>query len=213
MAVTTIPLAVKDANSVSQNLAVLQDPALFLRPANSLDAPGEAVYRASANFTPQATAGVTIITITGSTTKTIRIRRILLAGVSTALSGSVFALQRTSALGVGGTLVAPSIAKVDSGTVNAASAVVNHWTTTLKAAGTPVGGPLSTFQFVSNTVTTPTVGFAGQVAAFPEFGVPVGQAIVLRGTSDFLEVQNVTPTNLGAGTVISYMIEWAEDQS
>lgn len=213
MAVTTVSLAVKDANSASQNLAVFQDPALVQRYAIALDAPGEAVYRASANFTPQATAAVTIITITGSATKTVRIRRILLAGVSTGLGGSTFQLQRTSALGAGGTLVAPTVSKVDSGTVAPATAVVNHWTTTLKAAGTAVGGPMSTFQFVSNTVTTPTVGFAGQIMAFPEFGVPVGQAIVLRGVGDILEVQNITPTNLGAGTVVSYTVEWAEDAS
>lgn len=214
MAVTTTSLSVLDSLSAAKTLATLTDPAGVQRYSVALDAVGEAVYRVSANFTPQATAAVTMITVTGSATKTVRIRRILMAGVSTALSGSVFALQRTTVLGAGGTLVAPNVAKLDSGTVASATAVVNHWTTTLKAAGTATGvGPISTFQFVSNTITTPTVGFAGQVPAFPEFGAPIGQAIVLRGVADFLEVQNVTPTNLGAGTVISYMVEWAEDAS
>lgn len=181
-------------------------------PVHSLDST-RTYYRASANFTPQPTAAVTIITVTGSATKAVRILRVTLGGVSTALSASVFALQRTSALGVGGTLVAPTIGKNDSASVTA-TAVVNHWTTTLKAAGTPVGGPLTTMLITTSTVTTPTVSGGGQAQfLFPELGVPVGQALVLRGVADFLEVQNITPVNLAAGSVLTYSIEWAEDNS
>jgi hypothetical protein len=212
MAVTTTSLAVKDANNASQSLTTLTNPAGDERYSVSLDAAGEAVYRVSANFTPQVTGAVTLISITGSATKTVRIRRILIGGVSTANAQSIFALQRTTALGAGGTTVSPTTAKVDSGTVASATAVVSHYTTTLKAAGTASGGPLATFQVFTNVVTTPTVT-PMQVMAFPELGAPVGQAIVLRGTSDFLEVQNVTPANLSAGTVLFYTVEFVEDGS
>ena len=205
-------ITVRDGNNAAQTVASFDDLAGNKASVISLDT-GRQVYRASANFTPQATAAVTVITVTGSASKTVRIKRILIGGVSTALSASVFQLQRTSALGVGGTLVAPVVSKLDINSANA-TAVVNHWTTTLKATGTAVGGPMSTQLISTSTVTTPTVALAGiPQPLFPEFGAPIGQAIVLRGVADILEVQNVTPVNLGAGTVLTYMIEWEEDGS
>lgn len=212
MAVTTSSFTMRDSSGTNQSFTVQADPAGLYRSVVSLDEAGAAVYRASANFTPQATAAVTVITITGSATKTVRIRRIQMSGVATALGTSVFQLQRTSALGAGGTLVAPTVAKVDNGTVAAATAVVNHWTTTLKAAGTPIAGPLSTWVQFFGTVTTPTVAHVHAQVVWPD-GSPAGQALTLRGVADILEIQNVTPTNLGAGTVIAYTVEWQEDAS
>lgn len=212
MAVTTTSLPVKDGSGNAASFGTLTDPATLQRSIVSLDTAGVAAYRVSANFTPQPTAAVTIITVTGSATKTVRVKRIAISGVSTALSASVFQLQRTSALGAGGTLVAPTVGKLDSGTVAAATAVVNHWTTTLKATGTAVGGPLSMWQQNTSTVTTPTVAVLPTQTVFPENG-QAGSAIVLRGVADILEVQNVTPTNLGAGTVLAYVVEWEEDGS
>ncbi len=174
---------------------------------------GQQFYRASANFIPTATAGVVLFSITGSATKTVRIRRITVGGVSTAVSGSIFQLLRTSVLGAGGTTVSPTVGKLDVNSA-AATAVVSHYTTTLKATGTAVGGPLTTRYVGTNVVTTPaTVYTDSNVVMFPEGGAPIGQAIVLRGTSDILECQNVTPANLGAGTVLSYTVEWIEDAS
>lgn len=213
MAVTTTTLAVKDGSGTSQSMTTLTNPAGDERSAVSLDTPGVAAYRASANFTPTATGAVTMISITGSATKTIRIKRIGISGVSTALSASVFQLLRTTVLGAGGTTVTPTVAKMDSGTVAGATAVVSHYTTTLKATGTANGGPLSTFQQFTSTVTTPTVAMLPVQTVFPEAGTPAGSSIVLRGTSDILEVQNVTPANLGAGTVLAYFVEWEEDAS
>ena len=45
-----------------------------------------------------------------------------------------FALQRVTSQGAGGTTVSPTIAKLDSNSA-AATAVVSHYTTTLKATG------------------------------------------------------------------------------
>jgi hypothetical protein len=214
------PLVVRDGNNVAANQEMLQgvSGAGNNIPVVSLDST-RVTYRASANFTPQPTAAVTVITITGSATKTVRIKRVMMGGVSTAVSISVWALQRTSALGAGGTLVAPTVALLDRGasaSYAAATAVVNHWTTTLKAAGTTtsMGGPITTRSVGTNVVTTPATAWIEPFAPlFPEAGMPVGSAIVLRGTSEILEVQNVAPANLGAGTVLSYMIEWEEDNS
>lgn len=215
MAVTTTSISVKDASGTSQSLAVFTDPASVLRQIVSLDDAGMAVYRASANFTPQATNAVTLISIQGSASKTVRVRRITLCGVSTALSASNFCLQRTTALGAGGTTVSPTIQKVDSGTVASATALVSHYTATLKAAGTGsvANQGLANWLQHTSTVTTPTVAVVPTTSVWPDAGGPAGQTIVLRGTADFLEVQNVTPASLGAGTVLAYVIEWVEDAS
>lgn len=210
MALST--LVVRDGNNAAQSIPTLADLAGNLSPMNSLDSSAQ-FYRASANFTPQATAAVALVIVTGSATKTVRIRRITIGGVSTAVSGSIFALQRTTVAGAGGTAVLPTISKLDSASA-AATAVVTHYTTTLRATGTISGGPLTTRYVGTNVTVTPATVFTdSNVVLFPEGGAPVGQAIVLRGVADFLEIQNVTPTNLGAGTVLSYTVEWIEDNS
>ena len=205
-------ITVRDGNNAAQTVASLPDLAGNQASVVSLDS-GRQVYRASANFTPQPTAAVTIISLQGSATKTVRVKRVMLGGVSTAVSASVFQILRTTALGVGGTTVSPTIALMDTGSA-AATAVASHYTTTLKATGTGASGPLVTRQVGTNVVTTPATAWIEPLAPlFPEAGMPVGQAIVLRGVAQFMEIQNVTPTNLGAGTVLSYIIEWEEDAS
>lgn len=205
-------ITVRDGNNTAQGVATLDDLAGNKSSVVSLDS-GRQVYRAAANFTPQATAAVTIISLQGSATKTVRVKRVMLGGVSTAVSASVFQIVRTTALGAGGTTVNPTIAKMDSSSATA-TAVAAHYTTTLKATGTGASGPLVMRQVGTNVVTTPATAWIEPLAPlFPEAGMPVGQAIVLRGTAEFMEIQNVTPTNLGAGTVLSYMIEWEEDAS
>lgn len=208
MAIT--PLVVKDGLSNSQNMVAFQDASGNQVPAFALDS-SKSTYRFSGTFTPQATAAVTLISVTGSASKTVRIKRILLGGVSTANAQTVFTLQRTSALGAGGTGVTPTAAKNDSASA-AATAVVTHYTTTLKAAGTPAGGALTTFNMPTSVVTTPTIPPA-LITAFPENGVAVGQAIVLRGATDFLEIQSTNGGNLSAATVLTYTIELEEDAS
>lgn len=185
-------------------------------PVQSLDST-RVTYRVSAQFTPQATAAVTLFYVTGSATRTVRISRVCIGGVSTALSDrAIICLQRTSALGAGGTLVVPTVALLDRGAsaaYAAATATVTHTTTTLKAAGTAVGGYLTTQRVFTDTVTTPTVASREDLVLFPERGVCIGSAIVLRGATDYLEVQNINASDLAAGTVLNYTVEWSEDLS
>jgi len=205
------PLIVRDGNNAAQSMNALQDAANINSSIVSLDSTRQ-TFRAAANFTPQATAAVTVISIQGSATKTIRVKRVGVSGVSTANGQNIYALQRTSALGAGGTTVAPTVSKMDTLSATA-TAVVQHYTTTLKAAGTPVGGPLSTANVQTCVTAVPTVPVLPATQLFPEFGAPIGQAIVLRGAADFLEVQNLAAANLAAGTVLNYFIEWEEDAS
>lgn len=209
MAIT--PLIVRDGNNAAQSVSALQDAAGYNSSMVSLDT-GRATYRAAANFTPQVTGAVCVISIQGSATKTVRIKRVGLSGVSTGAGQNIYALQKTSALGAGGTTVTPTVSKMDSADA-AATAVVQHYTTSLKAAGTPIGGPLSAANVQTCVTAVPTTGVPAQTLLFPEAGAPIGHAIVLRGTSEFLEIQNLAAANLAAGTVLCYFVEWEEDAS
>lgn len=210
MAIT--PIIVRDGNNAAQSVSAFQDPSGYNASCFSLDT-GRAVYRAAANFIPQPTAAVTVLSIQGSATKTVRIKRIGLGGVSTAAGQNIYQLLKTSALGAGGTTVTPTATPLDSASA-AATAVVQHYTTTLKATGTPIGGPLSMANVQTCVTAVPAaVIVPAQTQLFPEFGAPIGQAIVLRGAAQYLEVQNVAAANLAAGTVLCYFIEWEEDAS
>ena len=77
------PVIARDGNNAAQSMAALQDLAGINYSMVSLDSTRQ-VYRASASFTPQATAGVTVISIVGSATKTVRVKRILLGGIRNA---------------------------------------------------------------------------------------------------------------------------------
>jgi hypothetical protein len=210
MAIT--PIIVRDGNNAAQSMSALQDPSGYNATMVSLDT-GRATYRAAGNFTPQATNAVTVLTIQGSATKTVRIKRIGLSGVSTAIGQNVFQLLKTSALGAGGTPVTPTATPLDSASP-AATAVVTHYTASLKATGTAIGGPLSMANVTTCVTAVPATGVVpAQTTLFPEFGAPIGQAIVLRGAAQYLEVQNVLAANLAAGTVLCYTVEWEEDNS
>lgn len=209
MALST--LTVRDGNNAAQTIPTMADLAGNLMPMNSLDS-AQQVYRASASFTPVGTSDLTLVSIKGSSTKTVRIRRILLGGSSTALGSILMGLQRTSTVGTGGTAVLPTVAKLDTSSATA-TATVTHFTTAAQSQGTAVGGTLSQFQLFTTTVTTPTVAWAEAQCIFPERGATIGQALVLRGTADFIEIQNLNAGNVKAGSILQYMVEWVEDAS
>lgn len=209
MAVTTTSLAVKDANNASQSVTTLTDPAGVQRYSMSLDTPGVAAYRVAASFTPFGTADRTLVSIQGSASKTIRVKRVLVMGVSTAAGNFLATVVRTTALGAGGTAVTPTAAKMDSGTGSSATAVVKHYTTAAQSQGT---GPTVLWEGRIQTGVVST-GSPAQNLLFPEGGSGLsGSALVLRGTGDFFEIGNVAG-NVPAGSVIDYVIEFEEDAS
>jgi hypothetical protein len=200
-----------DANSAVQSMTNNANAAGVKTPVWSLDG-SLATYRASANFTPTATAALTVAALKGSASKTVHVTRVCVGGVSTALSASVFKLIRVSALGAGGTVGTATVAKLDTASA-AATAVFESYTATAKAADTTAEGPLLHANVFTSTVTTPTVAYVEQGVLFPErasagFG---GQSIILRGASEILAITNVTPANLAAGTVLNITVEWWEE--
>ncbi len=211
MAVSTTSTSLLNGSGSPVSMATSTDPAGLQRAIVSLDEAGAGIYRCSASFVPFGTADRTLISITGSTTKTIRVRRILLqATVATTAANNLWQMARTTALGTGGTAVLPTLAKLDSGTVGAGTAVVTHYTTAAQSVGT---GPiiLSKFNMYSSILAAPTVP-TPWLSVFPEIGgtTPM-QSLTLRGTSDFIEIGNVA-SNF-TGTLVQYVIEWSEDGS
>jgi hypothetical protein len=205
------PLSVKDYYNQLKNICGFSSPSGDFIKSVSLDC-ARATYRFAATFTPYATGALTVLSIKGSASATVRIRRLALQGVSTAAGSSNYVLQRVSALGASGTAVNPTAAKNDPSSV-AATAVVAHYTTAAQTNGTAVGGPSSAFVLGTSIVTIPTTGPVEPLLVFPEYGTPIGQALVLRGVADFFEVQNKNASNLPAGTVLSYVVELEEDLS
>lgn len=208
MALST--LTARDGNNAAVTVPGFADLAGNISPSYTQDNARQ-TYRATASFTPFATAALALVTIIGSATKTVRIQRILIGGVATALADTLFRLTRVSVIGTGGTVVAPTIAKNDTATA-AATAVVQHYTTAAQSTGT-VGSVLSHWRQFIATVTTPATAYTNPTyQVFPECGIG-GQQLVLRGVADMIQIENLNAGNLGAATVLEYVIEWCEDAS
>lgn len=217
MAITTQSVGVLDKANSAQSFSVAKDAAGLFRSVFAPDERGAAFYGASALFTPQATGAVTVISIKGSASTTVRVRLIMMQQLGTSVGQGTWAIQRTTALGAGGTAVNPTFAKLDSGSAAATLGATNiaHYTSTLKAAGTAGDGPLTTFTLSATLLqgSTPTALSGPQmVQIWPQPGT-FQTSIVLRGASDFIEIQNVNAGNLVAGSQIAYSILWEEDGS
>jgi len=206
------PVTVADRNNTSTSMGAFQDAAGVNIPLTSVDS-SVPHYRASASFVPVTASALTLFQIQGSATKTVRIKRITICGsAATAPALMVAYVQRTSAAGTGGTAVTPTVAKNDSAAA-AATAVVTHYTTAAQSVGAAVGGPLATFQVPLPITAVPTIGLPQPYVVFPENGTPIGQALVLRGTGDFICVVNSAPASFANAPVLQYTIEWSEDAS
>lgn len=210
MALST--LVVRDGNNAAQNIPAMADLAGNLVAMSSLDSSRQTYRASAARAATITTTAKTILTVTGSATKTVRIQKIGMYVTAGTAAEFVLQLQRVSAIGTGGTVVSPTVAKLDTGTATA-TAVVSHYTTGAQSQGTAVGGPITSIGF-NQAVTTSAPTFLGQspfIWLFPECGVLSGQALVLRGVADILEVQNVGA--MGTTPATSYFVEWVEDAS
>lgn len=204
-------ITILDGNSASKSMGTMTDAAGINNYSVTTDS-SIARYRACASFIPATASALTVAALKGSASKTIRVQRVWLSGYADAIASTMFKLIRVSALGAGGTVVTPTVAKLDTGAA-AATAVGEVYTTTVKAADTTAEGPLHVWlQFIA-TVTTPATAYIEQQAIFPPKGASSGQSIVLRGTSQILAVTNFNGGNLGANTVLQVGFEWTEDDS
>ena len=162
-----------------------------------------ATYRAAVGAVAPGATPADFLIITGSASKTVRVKSIHLSGQATASGQMAFTLIRRSSAASGGTPNAVTIAKHDT-TDSAATASVTYYT----AANTPGTGAGVLYAgrhnfAISSAIQTPTV---------VDFATRGDKAIVLRGTGDSLAVSYGGGALIGGG-VIDFAVEWEEDNS
>jgi hypothetical protein len=157
----------------------------------------------SAGNTPAATP-TDVLTITGSATKTVRIKKIVLSGLATTAGQYVWLIVRRSSANTGGTSTAPTPLKHD---VNdpAATATLTLYTVNPGAIGTQIGTVRGGRLF--HNVTT-----AQNDRLVFDFSTNQDKALILRGTSDIIAI-NGNSVALPAGATLDVEISWEEDSS
>lgn len=157
-------------------------------------------------FTPVATP-TDIVLITGSASKTVRIKRLTLQGVATAAGNMPIQLIRRSTpytTSGSAVLTALTAAAKDINNPAVTATVQTVGTANFTSVGTAVA-----------TVATGRVQMAASgtgVAFVPLLFDFTDDAVVLRGTSDILAI-NCNGAAVPSGGVIDFFIEWEEDNS
>lgn len=160
-------------------------------------------YWASVSAFTAATLATDIYCLQGSATKTVRVLLIEVSGTSTAGGGatSTVNLIRRSAANTGGTSNSITVGKEDTNNASTTASAF-YYTTNPTSLGTAVA-TMRTARFAFQSIGTPN-GLLQWV-----FGNNPGQALVLRGTSDYVCV-NLNATTL-TGNVISIDAEYSEE--
>lgn len=166
----------------------------------------KATYSASALKLAVATGANVIFTLTGSSTKTVRVTRIELSGTCATTAKDVnFFIAKYSTAATGGTTgTAPTIAPHDANSAAATAAIAVY--TADPTAGTSVGTIRAGNLFMA--VTGSTVA-TGMYAA--NFGDRPSQDLVLRGTAQQIGI-SLNGENT-ATSVMDVVVEWIEDAS
>lgn len=165
---------------------------------------GVATYNASGDgLTLYSTAAAVLLEIQGSATKTIRVKHIFLWAQAGTKFFSELELGRATTV-AGGSPVVATIGQYDTTDV-VASAVVNSY-----AAASTSGTGFAAISARPIPVSPPAAGAVGPLMVGWDFGA-IGKALVLRGTSQWLEVYNKI-TGLGTAT-FGFDIGWEEDNS
>jgi hypothetical protein len=159
------------------------------------------------NLIPAASA-TDLFTITGSATRTVRIKRITVSGTRTTHTWTDVILLRRSTSNTGGTSTAPTIASHDLNNAPA-TAVCRAYTANPTALGTSVGN-LRAGNF-SMPVAVPTNAQGNGPGHRLEwlFGENGGQPVVLRGVSQSIAINLNGQTVSGGAFHIS--VEWTEE--
>lgn len=157
---------------------------------------------AATNFAPAASA-TDVFTITGSATKTVRIKRITFTMVQTTAAARDVQLIKRSTANSGGTSVARTAVPNDSSSPAGTATVLSY--TANPTLGTTVGAIRARKVFVS-TIT-------GNNSNCDEFAIDFGddqrQAPVLRGTGEVLAINLNGVTS--AGNLACANVEWTEE--
>lgn len=169
----------------------------------------KATYQYSTSaFAMQATPTAFVV-IQGSATKTIRIKRIRVAGVATAQGNMKIQLARWSTAGTLGSAVLTALTAVKHDTSDAAATAVvsTVGTANYTTEGTGSATPMLCDRLFMGVVATGVVG-ANEFA----FATRSDKALVLRGTADIITISG-NGSAIPSGGVVDIQIELEEDNS
>lgn len=157
------------------------------------------------NQLPAATA-TDILTITGSSTRIVRVTKIVLSGGATSAGSIQTAIVRRGAVDTGGASTAVAVASRDTQNGPVAAPVAIYTANpTLGNTASAGAGTLDTCRLFLQTST----GGAPDICAFT-YGVNDDQLTVLRGTTDQLAV-NLQGSTIPSGGTIDIDVEWTEE--
>jgi hypothetical protein len=150
-----------------------------------------------------STAAAVLVEIVGSSTKTVRVKKIVVWGQAGTKYYAELTMLRCTAASAG----SANIAAIGQHDVNdpSATAVVNYYTAAAAAgAGNAVMGarPLAISAPSADVQMIPTIW---------DFAQSQDKALILRGTGDVIEIYNNT-TSVGTAT-FGFEVEWEEDNS
>lgn len=165
----------------------------------------KATYSASITALAMANTPTDVFTITGSSTKTIRVTRIYLTGIQTTGNTSSILLIRRSTANSAGTSTTPTIVQNDTNDA-AATAVVRAYTVN-PTLGTTVGTMATYAMYIP--AAQPANANSPFIAPDLFAAVRPAEAIVLRGTTQVLAV-NFNSTTV-TGNSMNIFIEWTEE--
>jgi hypothetical protein len=158
----------------------------------------------SAGNVPAATP-TDVFTITGSATKTVRIKKIQLSGLATTAGQFVWLLVRRSAVDTGGTKTTPVGQANDVTNDGSATAVLGLYTVNPTGLGTAVG------TYRGGRMFHALVTAQNDRLVF-DFANLQDKALILRGVTDILAINGAGAT-LPAGATLDIEVFWEEDAS
>lgn len=150
-----------------------------------------------AQITPAATT-TDIVTLVGSATKTVVVKRVIVSGLATTAGSMDVSLVKRTTANSGGTATQPSIAQYDSSDA-APTAVVNQY-----SANPTLGTGVALKNQLLNFGLT---GSTGQ--ALFEFSTRNDKPLILRGVAQSLAI-NLNGQAVPSGGKLSYTVEWEE---
>lgn len=191
-----------------QGAAVSPSGALWVEP----QAPSKQTYMlATGLFTPDSSAPTDLFEFLGSSSKTVKIHKIILNyPCATSFNQTNFTLCKISAAGSTGTSVASTPVPLDSGN-SAATASAKHYTDSPGTPATVVGAAIHVISTCGQTTASTSAGFPPIMLYDSEL---FGQPITLRGTSQGIVVKTAAAQVVqNTSPQLSFTVVWTEENN
>ncbi|TGE35886.1 hypothetical protein E4K67_22480 [Desulfosporosinus fructosivorans] len=156
---------------------------------------------AAVAITPAATP-TDLLTISGSATKTVRVKSVTVSGQATTAGSMDVSIVKRTAVNTAGTASAPVPGKFDSSDAAATAALAQY-----SANATALGAGVV---IATKKLNLGLAGAGGSVTF--DFATRNDKALILRGATQALAI-NLNGQAVPAGGTITYAVEFEEDNS